>query len=185
LKCVGLDFVELVLEGGERGFVGFGELVEEGVGEAIGAAYDDALAGIAFVGDLERAQRLAVEGDEVVFTDEQIDLGGLQLFFADAHGVHDDEQVVLEVLNLGDGRVGDAVLDREGVELEGVFEDEFDLFVGGFGEVDPEEDARLGAQRGKAGGGRVGRGELVVAIDEGRDHGRGLRATSFVCTSAR
>ena len=126
-----------------------------------------------------------MEGDEVVFTDEQIDLGGLQLFFADAHGVHDDEQVVLEVLNLGDGRVGDAVLDREGVELEGVFEDEFDLFVGGFGEVDPEEDARLGAQRGKAGGGRVGRGELVVAIDEGRDHGRGLRATSCVCTSAR
>ena len=84
--------------------------------------------------------------------------------------VRDDEEVVLVVLDLRQRAGRDAVLDGERVKLEDALEDALDFLVGGVVEVDPEEEALVGAHEPQRLALEVLADELAVAEDEGADH---------------
>ena len=118
-------------------------------------------------------------GDEEVFPQEKIELGGHErIDLGVIDGVHDEVGVVAVGLDLRKRGVAHAVLDGERVELEGAAEDLLDFLGGGRDEIDPEHDARLVAQDRKHLDRGVLRGEAVVAIDEGGDHAAGRSGSS-------
>ncbi len=155
--------------------IGLGQLVEQGVGEAVGAAHGrDAVAGagVAFEDLLHEPQGLAVKGDEEVFAQDEVEVGGGELVgLGVVHRVHDDVEVVVERVDFREGRVGGAVLDDDGMEAEEVVEDDGGFLGGGFAQVDPQQHARLGAEGGERIDRRVLLEEPVVAINERRNHG--------------
>ena len=149
--------------------------VEQRVGDAVGAARTGA-------GALERSvdersdgtEGRGVEGDEVVAAEKEIEFGRVEFFRArEIDGVGDDEEVIFVVLDLGE-RVGrDAVLDGEGMKLEDGFEHEFRFFLGRVVEVDPEEQAFVGADESQGFAFEIGADEFAVTEDEGADHRSG------------
>jgi hypothetical protein len=104
LEDAGLDALDLGADAVEDRGVAFDELVDDVVGEAVCTAGDDTGALGAAVGEpLDGAQGLAVEGDEVLLAEEQIELGGGEVFgLREVDGVGDDEEEVLVVLDLGE-----------------------------------------------------------------------------------
>jgi hypothetical protein len=84
--------------------------------------------------------------------------------------VHDDEEVVFIVLDFGEGGGGDAVLDGEGMELENAFENRLGFLGGGVGEVDPEDEALVAANKAESLDLKVLADDATVAEDEGLDH---------------
>jgi len=112
-----------------------------------------------------------VKGDEVVLAEEEIDLGGVEFFGAgEVHRVHDEEQIVVVILELGEGAGGDAVLDGERVKLKDIAEDEFDFRLGGVFEIDPEDEALVGAHDAEGFDFEATPDEFAVAENEGVDH---------------
>ena len=167
-----LEFLEFGAEFLDDGGVVVDEEIEEGVGDAVGpAGADGGALELAVDEGRDGAERGGVEGDEVVAAEEEIELGGVELVGTfEIDGVGDDEEVVLVVLDLGEGAGGDAVLDGERVKLEDGFEDEFGFFLGGVVEVDPEEQALVGADEAEGFAFEVLADEFAVAEDEGADH---------------
>ncbi len=175
LEHVLLDLLELGAKLVGHGFVVVHQGVEHEVGEAVGAAGDDAGGlGAAFDDGGDGLERGGVEGDEKFAPEKQVELGGGELIGAvKIHRVHDDEEVLLVVLDLGQGAGRDAVLDGERVKLENALEDGLGLLGGGVGEVYPEDEALVAAHEAQGLELEVAADDFAVAEDKGLDHAAG------------
>ena len=141
------------------------------MGEAVGTSRR--ALGNAFEGGGDGAERGAVKGDEEFFAEKQVEFGGGKFVGAgEIDRVRHHEQVVVVVLDFGEGTRSDAVLDGEGVEVENAFEDQLDLFVGGRFEIDPKDQALVAVDEPKRLKFEVAADELALAEDERVDHGK-------------
>ena len=75
------------------------------------------------------------------------------------------------LLDLGQGGVLQAVLDRERMDGKPLAQHAARLLVGRLAQVHPEHHGRIRAQRRDLLVGRIGPGAAVIAVDEGLDHG--------------
>jgi hypothetical protein len=117
-----------------------------------------------------------VVGDEVFAAEEEVELVADEFLAAgELDGVGDDEQVVLVVLDLGEGAGRDAVLDGERVELKDALEDRLDLLVGRVVEIDPLDEPLVGIDEPESVEIEVALDQLAFVEDERADHGDGER----------
>jgi hypothetical protein len=146
------------------------------VREAVGTAGDDAAAFRCSIdGGLHGLERRGVKADEIVFAEEDIELGGGKFVCAgEVDRVGDDEEVVFVVLDFRERAGRNTVLDGERVKLKNGFEDELPFLVGGFVEVDPEEEAFVSADEAERLALEVLTDEFAVAEDEGTNHREGI-----------
>ena len=143
-----LDGVHALIDLGEDGEDVVDELVDEGVEGVIGAAAEQAFAvvggGFAALEErLERLERPVVDGDDVVGSDEEIDFGGAGEFVAGIpeREVHDEEEVVIVLIELGAFDGAADVLEVERVDVGEAPAEGIDVFGGGMDEVDPGDGA--------------------------------------------
>src|SRR3954470_5976910 len=118
-------------------------------------------------------QRLVMKRDEKIFPEKKIQLGrGEMRGMRVVDRVHYEVEVIVVVLEFRERTVRDAVLDRERVKGENLFQDEFDFLFRRVREVHPHHHARLAAKRGERFDRWDRRYEFRVAIDEQVDHRR-------------
>ena len=169
-----LDLLHLAPELVDHGLVEVDEVVEEEVGEAVGAFGDGAGGAGAVVNEIgDKLELTAVEGDEEVLAEEEVEFGGGELVGAgEIHRVHDNEEVILVVLELGQGLGGNAALDGEGVEGKYHLEYVLGFLLGGSDEIDPDVEALVGTDQAKGLEFEVLGDQAAVAENEGADHAK-------------
>ena len=120
------------------------KLVDEGVEGVVGAASEQTLALVggrlaAFEGGYEGLERPVVDGDDVVWSEEEIHLAGAGELVAGIpeREVHDEEEVVVVLVELGAFDGADDVFEVEGVEAGEAPPEGIDVFGGGVDDVDP------------------------------------------------
>ena len=124
------------------------ELVDEGVEGVVGAAAEQlltsAVVGLAALeGGHERLERPVVHGDDVVGPEEEIDFAGARELIAGIpeREVHDEEEVVIVIIELGAFDGAADVLEVEGVEAGEALTEGIDVGGGGIDDIDPGRGA--------------------------------------------
>ncbi len=109
--------------------------------------------------------------DEKRLADEEIELGGAELvLLAERDRVHDEEEVILVVLDLGVAAFGETILDRQRMKGENVLENHARFLRRGGGEVHPDEQALVGAHQPQGVTVEIAGDKLAVVEDERLDH---------------
>jgi hypothetical protein len=127
LEDLHLDELHLVLDRVQAREVVLEHPVEDLVEEEVRTLRDSHLEVLAaqLPGERNRAHRPLVVRDEVVRSQEDVQLARLELVRGrvEADPVDDEEEVVRVVVHLREVDVGEAVLDRQRVEVEGLGQD--------------------------------------------------------------
>ena len=112
-----------------------------------------------------------VMGDEERFSDEKIELGRAKLFLlVEGHGVHDEKEIILVVLDLGIAAHRQTILDGQGMEGKDIFQDAGCFLGGGREQIDPNEQPLVGAHQPQGVAVEIAGDQLAIVEDKGLNH---------------
>ena len=117
-----------------------------------------------------------MKGNEEFFAEKKIELGRSEFVLSGKiYSVCDQKKIVFVILDFWQTTGGNAVFDRERMELEYPLKDGFDFFVSGIVEIDPQNESFITAHQAQGLEFKVAAYQFTITEDKRMNHSCGLR----------